>query len=572
MPYLLAWPDLDDDFLKRWLQSIADHYHHLSCNLSVFTDPTNHLIGEATALWMLSVCLPDLPDAQDQAERTRKILIQELERQVSADGVNKEQASSYHRFVLDFYLQILILSRRLGKPLPPSSEKRIEAMLDYAAALAGRHGLAPMTGDSDDARGVPLPELVGWDFRDLLSTGAVLFERADWKQQAGHLAEATIWLAGIEAIEAFDRLPGNGEADVSRVFTPGGYCFFSGSCPDHEAELIFDAGPLGLWPNAAHGHADALSILIRLDGQFLLTDPGTGTYFGSRQTRDAFRCTAAHNTVTVDGLDQADIYDTFKWINPMNVRLIESHTGEFFSFATGMHDGYQRLRKPITHYRTVLSVGSEAWILIDYLVGKGEHLFTRHFNFPPGVSLKRDSEQSATCITRDSGLGLKFAFPETGNTRQSLAHFDDGGIWSDRYGHWQPAPHLAIETPGVPPLTLFTFISPVLDQTEYCPNQPTFSISTVAKGETVLCRRASSQSDNCGTDTIVINRKGHQFTLPGSIQSDAEFLFVRQLSDDSIQRAFLVGENRYLAGPDCQLINKRHKRFVTYTSSELVED
>jgi hypothetical protein len=258
----------------------------------------------------------------------------------------------------------------------------------------------------------------------------------------------------------------------------------------------------------------------------------------------------------------------------MHVRLIESHIGEIFSFATGMHDGYQRLRKPITHYRTVLSVGSEEWIIIDYLEGKGEHLFTRHFHFPPGVSVKHGNAQSAICIDKDSGLGLQFAFPETGGAKQSLAHLDDSGIWSDRYGHWEPAPHLTIETTSAPPLTLFTFISPVLNETqaEHCPNQPTFSVSTSAKEEIVLCRRASSESDNCRTDTIVINRKGHQFTLPGGIQSDAECLFVRQLPDDSIQKAFLVGEDRFLTGPDCRLIPKRHKRFVTYTSSELVEE
>ena len=60
---------IEERFLQKWLSSIANHYYHLSNNLSTFTDPTNHLIGEATALWMLSVCFPKLPDAEKQAAK-----------------------------------------------------------------------------------------------------------------------------------------------------------------------------------------------------------------------------------------------------------------------------------------------------------------------------------------------------------------------------------------------------------------------------------------------------------------------------------------------------------------------
>ena len=85
---------------------------------------------------------------------------------VSNYGVNREQATSYHRLVLDFYIQFLILANRIGEEIPEHSVRRIEAMIDYVASLAGSSGNAPMIGDSDDARGIPLMELIGWDFRD----------------------------------------------------------------------------------------------------------------------------------------------------------------------------------------------------------------------------------------------------------------------------------------------------------------------------------------------------------------------------------------------------------------------
>ena len=222
LPYLLSWSDLETDFLSRWLGSLADHYHHLSRNLSVYTDPTNHLIGEATALWMLSCCLPELPGAQVQAHRAFTILLQEVERQVLDDGVNREQASSYHRFVLDFYLQIFVLCGRLGTPRPPILTQRLTAMLTFAAALAGDCGTAPMIGDSDDARGLPFLELVGWDFRDALTVGAVLFDRSDWKAVSGGMTAAAFWLLGPTAGDAYQRLPTRvAVARITSVFPRG---------------------------------------------------------------------------------------------------------------------------------------------------------------------------------------------------------------------------------------------------------------------------------------------------------------------------------------------------------------
>ena len=102
MPYLLAWSELDQEFLACWLGSLYDHFDHISKNLSVYTDPTNHLIGEATALWLLSTVFPDLPEAPRQGQRALDILSREAQRQFTRDGVNCEQSTSYHRFVIDW--------------------------------------------------------------------------------------------------------------------------------------------------------------------------------------------------------------------------------------------------------------------------------------------------------------------------------------------------------------------------------------------------------------------------------------------------------------------------------------
>ena len=72
-----------------------------------------------------------------------------------------------------------------------------------------------MIGDSDDARGVPFTELAVWDFRDVLTTGAVLFERSEWKPVAPELTAATFWLLGPRAIDVYQSLPPSSPTPVN---------------------------------------------------------------------------------------------------------------------------------------------------------------------------------------------------------------------------------------------------------------------------------------------------------------------------------------------------------------------
>lgn len=530
MPYLAGWPGLDDRFLERWLESLAEHHRHLATNLSIYTDPTNHLIGEATGLWMLSTVFPEMPDAATQRVRTIEILAREIGRQIAPDGVNREQATSYQRFVLDFLLQILALGRRVREPLPQVFHDRAQAALTFVSALIGRRGDVPMIGDSDDARGVPLPERVGWDFRDLLSTGAALFSRPDWKAQAGSLAEPTIWLLGDSAADAFHGLGDAPAAPSSTVFADGGYCVFKAETPALRGETIFDVGPLGLLPNAAHGHADALSVMIRVNDELLLADPGTGTYFTNKGVRDWFRSTAAHNTLTIDDLDQADRFDVFKWVNPMRVGLLTSFTGRHVDYAVGRHDGYSRLRKAVTHRRHVLFVHPGSWIIVDCVDGSGDHLITSRYHFEPGTRLEQTSCGSFLTASPSTGSGLRFTFAEHGEPGTRVSS-DELGFWSERYGSWRNAPQLSVATNRSTPALLCTFISAVAAGQA--------SSSSADADRIVTCqveRRAGAgfwraKRQDGGEHWILENPAAERISLPDGRVSTASFLFVRQSPD-----------------------------------------
>lgn len=567
MPYLLALPGLNETFLGRWLDSIESHFHHLRQNLSVFTDPTNHLIGETTALWMLCVCFPDLPDAGQEKQKTLLILNREVERQIASDGVNREQATSYHRFVLDFYLQILVLAKRNKIALSPAISKQVESMIEFVASMAGSNGVVPMIGDSDDARGLPFLELVGWDFKDTLSISAVLFRKKGWHRSARHLAEVSIWLLGADAVDQYDALSDDEDHKSRSVFPEGGYYFSENSDPSGHAQLIFDVGPLGLWPNAAHGHADALSILIRLNGKLLLTDPGTGAYFGDKNERDYFRSTGAHNTVTVDDWDQADLYDTFKWVNPMTVKLVESHTLNGFSCFVGTHDGYRRLRAGITHQRAVISTETNGWIIVDQFDGKSRHSIKRHFNFHPGTQLERIGNQSILAWDPIANNGLRFDFPFSENSPPSFIDIEQTGLWSGRYGDAQIAPHMIVETIGTPAVTLFTFITPIFSdcESQHTKDKSELSVCKIDEYDTYVCQRRLPRPGAAIDEFVLINPSGRNATIPSGHSCNARFAYLQQTADGLVQRALLIGEGSSLIGPNFQLSCPKHEKSTSFS-------
>jgi hypothetical protein len=90
-------------------------------------------------------------------------------------------------------------------------------------------------------------------------------------------------------------------------------------------QAIIDAGPFGPG-GAGHSHADTLSLVLRSGGDEILVDPGTYTYVGDPKWREWFRGTDAHNTIRIDGLDQATASGPFRWTNRPEVTILSWKT------------------------------------------------------------------------------------------------------------------------------------------------------------------------------------------------------------------------------------------------------
>jgi hypothetical protein len=320
----------------------------------------------------------------EAARRFRRHLVANTDR----DGLNRELATDYHRFVTELALVALTEARATGNDLGDDLWRLVTASLDGAAALLDCRGRAPRQGDGDEGRALVLDgECDPWAV--LLSAGAAVVGPCDWWPET----EPT--LMGMLLAALADRPPEHSGRPERRPrsFPAAGLVLLR--TPADEAPEIWcrcDGGPHGFLSIAAHAHADALSLEVRHDGVDVLADPGTYCYHGEPEWRQYFRSTRAHNTACVDGRDQSVSGGPFLWTHHAQTTVLRDDvSADGDQVWAAVHDGYRNLpRGGVRHQRVVrLSAERRTLTVADLLCARRrshDHTVTLAFHLGPDVS------------------------------------------------------------------------------------------------------------------------------------------------------------------------------------------
>lgn len=396
---LLPSESFDERVARRILFSLVAQVDHIYRYPSRFSSPNTHLIGEATALFLAGLLFSDLEPARDWLQLGNSLLVSEMEKQVSHEGIHAELSSYYHCYTLDCYLQALSLARRNALTSPEWMWKRLSLMLDFLMHMTRSDGSIPLLGDDDGGRALALGRRDYRSFRDALCSGAVLFGREDYKQSAGEFCEQTLWLMGPDAWSTYAALGTTPASRAGAHYPAAGYFIQRSGSGEQESHVVFDCGGLGML-RGGHGHADALSLVLSVGAEEMLIDPGTYLYNSAPEWRNYFRSTRAHNTVVVDEADQSESGDTFGWKKKTDARLVNHLALPDLEFVEAEHDGYTRLSEEVVHRRRLLHARPDYWVVLDDFRGRGQHGFDIYYHFAPDVRVSvREEEPTHRTMT-----------------------------------------------------------------------------------------------------------------------------------------------------------------------------
>ncbi|HEX2710697.1 MAG TPA: alginate lyase family protein [Candidatus Acidoferrales bacterium] len=463
------------------LEGIWTHAAHIERYLSYYFSPNTHLTGEALALFYVGVVFPELPAARRWQALGTRILVRESKRQVLPDGVYFEQSTSYQRYTVEIYLHFLILAARNGVVVPPDVAERVQRMLDFLLAVRCPDGSIPQIGDADGGWLLPLTTRAPGDFRGVFSTAAAFFGRSDYAWAAEGPTPEALWLLGTTGTEAFGALrPALPEITPSPLFAEGGYAVMRSGWDAHAHHLIFDLGPLGCPISGGHGHADLLSFQCSIFGVPYLVDPGTYGYTAEPEWRDMFRSTAAHNTVTIDGVGQAVPAGPFRWGTRPQARLHRWLSTDAFDLADASHSAYCRLQDPVVHRRRVIFVKPRYWVVVDDVVGAAEHSVELHFQFAPMEVTVDPALWARARGPQGHALLIRplTTIPLRGEVHTGKLAPIRGWV-SPHYGQRQPAPVLTYSAVAQLPLRIVTLLLPTQD-----PHIPTPPVATIGSDRT----------------------------------------------------------------------------------------
>jgi hypothetical protein len=370
----LAGSEMPETLRPRFLTALERHGRYLERNLSVYFSPNTHLLGEAVALHALGALFPAFRHAARWTETGGRMVEEQIERQVRGDGSHFEQSAYYHVYALDLFL----LYRVLAKP-PATYDARLVSMAGYLDALLGDDGMLPLIGDDDGGRLFhPYGERAGFG-RATMATCSVLLDRPEWLRRFDDLYEQAAWWLGAGVLRARTTPPA---PRVSRFFPDSGVAVMAAA----DVHLVIKAGPFGEG-SGGHSHSDVLSLTARARGHEILIDPGTFTYVADPAERDRFRGSAAHNTVRIDGRDQAVPSGPFRWDHKPLVAVHQWATGPDRDCldATCAYAGF-------THRRRIVFVKPATVVVLDTVDGpSGEHTLEQFWHLDSAEDAARFS-------------------------------------------------------------------------------------------------------------------------------------------------------------------------------------
>jgi uncharacterized heparinase superfamily protein len=439
----------DEPFGVRLRASLFRQVHFLERNVER-DRADNHLIANGRAL-MLAGWYFDGEHAPRWRGLGREILWNELRNQVREDGGHYERSPHRHAVVLGDYLEALAVLHAAGEEVPPWVEKRVRAMAGFLQRLLLPDGKLPGMHDGVAVEVAP-PS-------DLLAVAAALFREPSLRPSAAPTLD--VWpyiLLGEEGARRYAGLANIKEPRTSRALRRTGYYVLAGPEGD---EMVVDAQGITAPHLGAHAHCNVFGYELAVGGKRVIVDSGA-TGYEPGMWRDYFRSTRAHNTVSVDGAEQSELWGSGGVAAYAEVGPVRWLVREGLVYFEATHDGFARLAPGLLHTRRIFFLPGRFWCVCDEIRGTGAHDVESYVHFHPDVRIDVACNERTAFQAKWPGGTMRIVPFETQSVELTAGTLDGvpRGWYSPGLGKADPASLLVLRGQGELPLTLGYLLLP----------------------------------------------------------------------------------------------------------------
>lgn len=404
--------------LNKILSSIYRQMQHVADNIwfSKTLVRNNHALTEALSLYLIGLLYPFFPESTRWKENGKKWFEEETAFQIGEDGSYLQHSMNYHRVVVQLLTWGIHLAELNGERWSETVNDRARQCVLFLRNFQDeKTGWLPNYGNNDGALFFPLSNCHFRDFRPQLNALAKVLQMdlgyigEDWKEDA-------LWL-GIENVNR-----------VTHYYTPNSSPFSANGY-----HVLKDIESLTFIRCGSYKHrpfqADNLHLDIWVNGENILRDAGSYSYFTDPVTSSYFMGTASHNTVMLDGFDQMKKGSGFIWDGWVRRSKGGWRREDKDCVFEGEFEGFKHLKKGIIHRRRVTKKYQALhWIVEDWIE-----------NLPQGVLIQQLWHPSEAFFERFSMR----AFDGTGSKIQPVF---SRGWYSEVYGQRQSSVDLRFST------------------------------------------------------------------------------------------------------------------------------
>ncbi len=343
----------DEDLKQAFYASVRRQAMYLAANPELDLGG-NHYLKNLKALIYAGLAL-EMPELTTQGMAG---LLRQLEVQILPDGMHYELSPMYAAQVLRDLLEVRAVLRNAGgapKPLEDAVRKLGTAL----GMLVHNDGALALFNDAAELEPLYVAQLL---------------------RQSG-------------ADDVPEHLPDAGYARLERG----------------PMALWFDAGRVGPDANPGHAHADMLSLELDVGRERVIVNCGTYAY--QHPLRNVFRATAAHSTVSLEGVESAEVWGGFRvGRRPRHVEMLLQGGAQPLPggdvWVEGRHDGFAHVGA--THRRKLLLAGDGSRLRGEDEVtfGKDVRRVRGHFHLHPSVQVRLLSDAEAELETA-AGVRLR---------------------------------------------------------------------------------------------------------------------------------------------------------------------